>query len=80
MFYEKGCEYCHAINGQRGIRGPALTHIADRMTEGQMVAIIAKGIGNMPGYVNIISPGQMNALVAYLSTQTEQPSPPKAER
>lgn len=71
IFYDKGCEYCHEIDGQGGIRGPNLTDIGSRLTGGQIAAVIDQGPGgNMPSYLEIITPSEMKDLVAFLSTRT----------
>jgi ubiquinol-cytochrome c reductase cytochrome b subunit len=75
LFYQKGCEYCHTVDGQGGIRGPDLTRVADRLTEGQITATIADGRGNMPAYINNLKPDEMEAIVAFLDSRSKQPSP-----
>jgi ubiquinol-cytochrome c reductase cytochrome b subunit len=69
FFYSKGCEYCHTVHGQGGVRGPDLTHVADRLPVTQITAIIASGRGNMPAYVNNLTPDEMQAIVAFLEAQ-----------
>jgi len=61
LFYDKGCQFCHTIDGQGGIRGPDLTHVGDRLSAGEITAIIADGPGNMPAYVNNLTPDEMKA-------------------
>jgi ubiquinol-cytochrome c reductase cytochrome b subunit len=80
LFHDKGCQYCHAIDGQGGIRGPDLSHIADRLTAGDMAAIIARGVGTMPAYANTLTPDEMNALVTFLATRTEKHQQPSTAR
>ncbi len=70
LFYNKGCEYCHAIDGDGGIRGPDLTHIADRVPVPNMIAVIASGRGNMPAYVNNMTPQEMDNIIAFLASRT----------
>lgn len=69
LFYDKGCQFCHTVDGQGGIRGPDLTHIADRLSAGEITAIIANGPGNMPAYVNNLTPDEMNSIVAFLESK-----------
>jgi ubiquinol-cytochrome c reductase cytochrome b subunit len=76
LFHDKGCEYCHAISGHGGIRGPDLTRIGDRLGPGDLTTTIATGVGTMPAYVNALTPDEMDALVKFLSTRTSQVSGP----
>ncbi len=55
LFYQKGCEFCHAIAGQGGQRGPDLTLVATRMSGLEMVGRITNGGPNMPAYVSILT-------------------------
>jgi ubiquinol-cytochrome c reductase cytochrome b subunit len=70
LFHEKGCEYCHAYAGQGGRRGPDLTVVGGRMTAEQIALRITNGSENMPAYARTLSPAQIDALVAFLSTRT----------
>jgi hypothetical protein len=35
-----------------------------------MTSFIANGVGNMPAYARILTPDEMNAIVAFLATRT----------
>jgi ubiquinol-cytochrome c reductase cytochrome b subunit len=76
LFYDKGCEFCHTVNGQGGIRGPDLTHVADRLSQGEIAAKIANGPGAMPSYVNNLTPSDMAALLAFLESEAKRGSGP----
>ncbi len=68
VFQNKQCRNCHAIGGEGGVRGPDLTAIGTRMTEPQLVRQIIQGGGNMPAYAQNVSPDEIRALVAYLTS------------
>lgn len=85
------CLACHRINnlstsgasgttvsGVGGARGPDLTYVGDRLTEGQLIYRIARGGGGMPAYGNILTPTQERDIVAYLLTRSENARPGKA--
>ena len=69
LFHDKGCEYCHTINGLGGLRGPNLSNVANRLTEQDMVIRILNGGKNMPSFAGILHPDQVSSLVAYLQTR-----------
>ena len=69
LFHEKGCEYCHAIEGQGGKRGPDLSDVRSRMQPDQIAARITNGSLNMPAYARTLTPEQVNTLVRFLSTR-----------
>jgi len=69
LFHEKGCEFCHAIGGQGGQRGPDLTLVATRMSPLEMVGRITNGGPNMPGYVSSLTQEELNTIVAFLATR-----------
>jgi ubiquinol-cytochrome c reductase cytochrome b subunit len=73
LFYQKGCQFCHVVDGQGGIRGPDLTNVAEKYSAGQITAIIADGRGNMPSFVNNLTPNEMESLVAFLESQAKHP-------
>lgn len=75
LFHDKGCEYCHTINGLGGIRGPNLSDVANLLTNQQMVIQIMNGGKNMPGYASILHPDQVSDIIAYLETRRYRPGP-----
>jgi ubiquinol-cytochrome c reductase cytochrome b subunit len=73
VFYKKGCEYCHAVDGYGGVRGPDLTYAGDRMNAAQMKTRIFSGATNMPSYTGNLSPDQLSALLAFLQSRRRGP-------
>jgi ubiquinol-cytochrome c reductase cytochrome b subunit len=71
LFHDKGCEYCHQIAGEGGIRGPDLTEVQNRLSKEQLIIRITNGARNMPAYGNNLSTDELNALVAFLSSQKQ---------
>lgn len=69
LMHVEGCVACHMVHGVGGQRGPDLTKIADRTTEGQLYTRIMNGGGGMPAYGNTMTPAQANAIVSFLMTQ-----------
>jgi ubiquinol-cytochrome c reductase cytochrome b subunit len=69
LFHEKGCQFCHAVHGSGGKRGPDLTNVADRMSPDQITGRITNGSPNMPAYVRVLSPEETQAIVTFLSTR-----------
>lgn len=67
FFHDKGCEYCHAVAGIGGNRGPDLSSVADRMTQQQMTLRILNGAKNMPLFASTLKPGAVNRLLAFLA-------------
>lgn len=70
LFHSKGCEYCHAISGFGGHRGPDLTAIGDRLNERQITLRILNGGYNMPAFASSLKPEELSALVAFLRSRT----------
>ncbi len=66
LFHDRGCEYCHQVDGQGGRRGPDLSQVGLRMSDDQLVLRILNGAENMPAFASTLSPADVSALVAYL--------------
>jgi mono/diheme cytochrome c family protein len=69
LFHAKGSEYCHAIAGSGGHRGPDLTSVADRLTEQQITLRILNGAYNMPSFASSLEPQELAAIVAFLNSR-----------
>jgi ubiquinol-cytochrome c reductase cytochrome b subunit len=69
LFYKKACIYCHDIAGDGGHRGPVLTDIADRLTPQEMRIRILNGGYNMPAFGAILTPDDVDKLIAFLETR-----------
>ena len=68
VFQVKQCRNCHALGGEGGERGPALDAVATRLTQDQLIRQVLQGRGNMPAYGKNLSPPEVTALVAFLTT------------
>ena len=68
VFQDKQCRNCHALGGEGGERGPALDDVAVNMTQDQLIRQVLQGGGNMPAYGRNLSPAEVTALVAFLTT------------
>ncbi|MFL5731698.1 MAG: cytochrome b N-terminal domain-containing protein [Chloroflexia bacterium] len=71
LFKDRGCIYCHTMGSQGGERGPNLTYVGSRLNHEQLVTRILNGGNNMPAYGGIMSPDDINALVAFLESRKE---------
>ena len=69
LFYTKGCQFCHQVAGRGGERGPDLTLVASRMTGQEIGLRITNGGPNMPAYASSLTPTELQALIAFLSTR-----------
>ena len=69
LFHKKGCEYCHQIAGNGGLRGPDLSTVANRLTRDQITIRIVNGAPNMPAYGGMLKPGDLSALVEFLASR-----------
>jgi ubiquinol-cytochrome c reductase cytochrome b subunit len=76
VFQDKQCRNCHALGGEGGDRGPALDAVSTRLTEDQLIRQVLQGRGNMPAYGKNLSPPEVTALVAFLTTLHPAGQPP----
>lgn len=75
LFHDRGCEYCHTINGLGGLRGPNLSLVGNRLTEQDFIIRIMNGGRNMPAFGGILHPDEVADLVAYLQTRKGDSGP-----
>lgn len=73
-FNEKGCLYCHTIDGHGGERGPNLTDIGDRLSANELTWRIMNGGLNMPGFGGTLTNQELSDLVIFLKTRTKENS------
>ena len=69
LFYDKGCQYCHQINGNGGLKGPNLSHIGNVRSANQMKVQIVNGASEMPAYGGMLTKTELADLVAFLQAQ-----------
>ena len=72
----KQCRNCHMVDGLGGERGPDLTDVGMRLTAPQLARQVVQGGGNMPAYGQNLSPAEVEALVAYMTTLVPEGVPP----
>jgi ubiquinol-cytochrome c reductase cytochrome b subunit len=69
LFYQRGCEFCHSIDGNGGRKGPELSQVGSRMTEDQLEARITNGGPNMPAFAKSLPPEEVQMIVQFLKTR-----------
>jgi ubiquinol-cytochrome c reductase cytochrome b subunit len=70
LFHSKGCEYCHAISGYGGKRGPDLTYVRDRLSTDQITIRVVNGGVNMPAFGGTLTSAELRNLTAFLDTRS----------
>ncbi len=71
VFFQRGCQYCHAVLGSGGSYGPDLTRTALRLPPEEITVRIIMGIGNMPAYQGVLSTQEIEVMLAYLRWAAE---------
>ncbi|HRJ42178.1 MAG: cytochrome b N-terminal domain-containing protein [Caldilineaceae bacterium] len=74
LFYDKGCQYCHQIDGQGGQRGPDLSTVGERLSHNQLTVRILGGGDLMPAFADTLMPAEVDDLVAFLESRKRGPS------
>jgi ubiquinol-cytochrome c reductase cytochrome b subunit len=69
LFYQRGCEYCHTVDGYGGTRGPNLSTIGNQRTTPELTIRILNGGINMPAFASVLDPSEVEALVAFLESR-----------
>ncbi|MEM7435497.1 MAG: cytochrome b N-terminal domain-containing protein [Myxococcota bacterium] len=71
-FYEKGCLYCHQVEGYGGHRGPDLSDIGDLLSRDQLVVRIHNGGTNMPGFAGNLTHEELERIVDFLESRKKE--------
>ena len=75
--YDQYCDRCHAPYSSRGRQGPSLKGVFKKpylsasgmpANDDRVRDVITLGRNKMEGFGNILTPGQVNNLIAYLHT------------
>ena len=75
LVHQKGCLYCHEIDGYGGHRGPELSDIGQRLTQADLIIRINNGGYNMPSFAASLNAQELADMVAFLQTRRFSPSP-----
>jgi mono/diheme cytochrome c family protein len=65
--YQQNCALCHGTDGTGG-SGPSLVGVGDHHTVDDLREIVQNGRGTMPAWEGELSPEEIDAVVAYIST------------
>jgi ubiquinol-cytochrome c reductase cytochrome b subunit len=71
IFFMQGCQYCHAVDGKGGSRGPELTNVRSRLSEAQIRQRILAAPEGMPSYAGKLSEEQIQSIIAFLNRVDE---------
>jgi mono/diheme cytochrome c family protein len=77
LFRDRGCAVCHGDHLQGTDRAPALDKVRKKLKADRIRAQITKGSVKMPAFGEILTPSQIDQLVAYLRSK-HRPVPPPA--
>lgn len=69
LFYIKGCQFCHHMDGHGGRKGPDLSSIGSTLTTQEMKIRIVNGGKEMPGYGTILTKKELEEIIAFLETR-----------
>lgn len=77
LFQEKGCAFCHNINGVGGSKGPNLSAVGKRLKKPAIEKQILEGGLNMPPFNDAVNTKETHDIVEYLH-KCKHPMAPSA--
>lgn len=72
LFHERGCQYCHVVFDRGGVYGPDLTAAPLLLSREELAIRILMGVGNMPAYQDILEPGELRRILAWIDWASER--------
>lgn len=66
LFAEKGCQYCHTVQGIGGSYGPSLTDVSTRLQPEDIAVRTLMGIRDMPAYRDTLTGDELADIVHFL--------------
>lgn len=80
LFRDRGCQYCHEIEGVGGRRGPDLSWIGDRLTRNEIIIRVNTGGYNMPAYAPSLSSNDLDLILDFLESRKKYKDAPKVPK
>lgn len=77
VFEVTGCRHCHTIDGAGGHKGPNLSGVGRRLSKAALRQQIMRGGKAMPAFGNVLDPGEIDDLIAYLHSCRKKPAKAK---
>ena len=74
LFHERGCEYCHGVDGVGTEKAPDLSMIGKQWKRAQIEQQIREGGNGMPAFGDVLEPAEKESLVNYLVAKRKRPS------
>jgi ubiquinol-cytochrome c reductase cytochrome b subunit len=72
LFEAGGCQHCHTIHNVGGHKGPDLSDVGRRIPKSALRQQIVHGSKVMPAFGDVLAPGEIEDLIAYLHSCREK--------
>ncbi len=72
VFREKGCEFCHGVDGIGTERAPDLSGVGRKLHSAEIEKQIRNGGGQMPAFGQALTNDEIQQLVAFLSAKKKK--------
>jgi mono/diheme cytochrome c family protein len=74
LFHERGCEFCHGVDGIGTERAPDLSGVGRKLHPDQIQKQIHDGDSRMPAFGEALTSDEIQQLVAFLSAKKKKPT------